>query len=364
MAKSKWNLLYVDDEQQNLISFKATYRRDYNIYTANSGKEAIEVMAQNPIHLIITDQRMPEMTGVQFLEEILPIYPKTIRMILTGYSDVEAIIKAINKGNVFRYITKPWDERELKMTIDNAFQMYDLQINNEQLLKDLKFKVEEQERTLKLFMQYVPEEVVEKALSDSGDSIFEGEEREITVLFCDIRGFTSMSEEMEAKEVVSFLNDYYASMTAVIKKHHGVVNQFVGDEVFAVFGAPKMVMDGEEKAVFCALEMVAAIEKLSLKYQAKYGQKVEVGIGINRGSVVAGNLGSEDKIEYSVTGDTVNTGKRIETLTKNFPNTIFISENVYEKVKKVVEADELDPIHVKGKKEKLQLYHLIGKKEE
>ncbi|MDW7693644.1 adenylate/guanylate cyclase domain-containing protein [Flammeovirgaceae bacterium SG7u.111] len=357
-----FTILYVDDEQQNLISFKAAFRREYKILTSLSGTEAIELLKEHEVHLIISDQRMPEMTGVQFLEKTLPMYPEAIRMVLTGFSDVEAIIDAINKGKVFRYITKPWDENELRMTIENARQLHSLQQKNKGLIMQLKSKVEEQEKTLKLFMKYVPEPIVQKALNDTEESFFEGEQREITVLFCDIRGFTSMSEEMSPKEVVSFLNAYYSIMTAVIKRHNGVVNQFVGDEIFAVFGAPVSYPNNEENAVICAIEMMEKLETLNASHENLLTRHVDMGIGINSGEVVAGNLGSEDKIEYSFTGDTVNTGKRIEMLTKEFPNTILISDDVWQKTKQLVATKTWEPVAVKGKKEKILVHEVLNKK--
>ena len=352
----------MDDEAQNLISFRATFRRDYTIHTAQSGPEALDLLRKEHIQLIITDQRMPGMTGVQFLEKTALEYPETIRMVLTGYSDLEAIIEVINSGRVFRYIQKPWDEQELRMTIENARQIYLLQQNNRRLLKDLQTKVEEQERTLKLFMQYVPQTVVEKALQATSESFFEGEQKEIAVLFCDIRGFTPMSEELSPKEVVGFLNDYYATMTAVVKRHDGTVNQFVGDEVFATFGVPIATPQNELNAVLCALEMMQKREILNEKYWEKFGREIEVGIGINSGEVVAGNLGSEDKLAYSVTGDTVNTGKRIESQTKENPNTILVSERVFEQVADYVQARAWDPIPLKGKKDLAIVYEILGVK--
>ncbi|MEN9522975.1 MAG: hypothetical protein RL065_1352 [Bacteroidota bacterium] len=131
-----YNILYVDDEQHNLNSFKAAFRRHYNVFTALGAKEGIEVLNNNPIHLIITDQRMPEMTGVEFLEKAIGLYPETIRMILTGFSDVEDIIRAINTGRIYRYITKPWQEQELKMTIDLALDSLDLRIRNTELQQE------------------------------------------------------------------------------------------------------------------------------------------------------------------------------------------------------------------------------------
>lgn len=362
MDPKDFTILYVDDEEQNLVSFRATYRRDYKIFTANSGKEGLELMAKNTINLVITDQRMPEMTGIQFLEKVIPEYPDTIRMVLTGFSDIEVIIEAINTGRVFRYINKPWDDTELKMTIENARQIFGLQVNNKTLMTQLKQKVEEQEKTLKLFTKYVPESIVQKSLNSSADTIFDGELREIAVMFCDIRGFTPISEALLPKETVSFLNDFYSLMTDIIRRHNGSVNQFVGDEVFAAFGAPLSFPDNEPNAVFCAIEMIENLPKLNEKYKDKIKQEIQVGIGINSGMVVAGNLGSEERIDYSLTGDTVNTCKRIETLTRDNPNSILISDTVFQKTKQLLILKEWEPVNVKGKKEKIQVYEVLGKK--
>lgn len=124
MTNKKINILYVDDEANNLISFKATFRIKYNIFTAISGPEAIKILENNNINIIITDQRMPEMTGVEFLESILEKHPEPIRLLLTGYADMNAVVDAINKGKIFHYLTKPWNEEELDMTIQRAFDVY------------------------------------------------------------------------------------------------------------------------------------------------------------------------------------------------------------------------------------------------
>jgi class 3 adenylate cyclase len=360
METDKLNILYVDDEEQNLVSFKAAFRRYHNIFTANSGKAGLEILQNENIHLIISDQRMPEMTGIQFLEKVIPAYPDTIRMILTGFSDIEVIIGAINTGRVFRYITKPWDQNELKMTIDNACQFYWLQQKNKKLVEELQQKVLEQEKTLKLFQKYVPEEVVAQTLNAAESDLFKGELRHVTVLFCDVRGFTTFSEQISPREVVDFLNAYYGIMTECIKKHKGIVNQFVGDEIFACFGAPSITLNHEPNAVFCALEMMQRLEKLNQTFEPKLGKKVQIGIGIHSGEVVAGNTGSEERIGYSITGDTVNTGSRIESITRDYPNTILISNPVYEKVKNLVNVKTWEPTILRGKKEPIQLYEVTG----
>ncbi|MFC2098827.1 adenylate/guanylate cyclase domain-containing protein [Bacteroidota bacterium] len=362
MADTKFPLLYVDDEEYNLISFEATFRKEYKVFTAISGVEGLEIMRNNDIRLIITDQRMPEMTGMEFLEKTIPEFPHTIRIILTGFSDIGVIIEAINNGGVFRYITKPWDENELRMTIENAKHLYELQSRNRDLMESLKLKVEEQEQTLKLFIKYVPEQIVTKSLENSQESIFEGEVMNVVVLFCDIRGFTPMSEELEPKEVVAFLNDYYAIMTDIVKQYKGSVNQFVADEIFASFGALDTYPDIEVNAVVCGIKMMEALFLLNEKYSKKFKREIQMGIGINDGEVVAGNVGSEDRIRYSLTGDTVNTGKRIESLTKDHPNSVLISDGVYQKTKLLINAKAWEPVYVKGKKEKILVYEVSGLK--
>ena len=147
MRKQKPHILYVDDEPNNLTVFRSTFRRVYKVHLANSAQEALDLLenSEDEIPLIVTDQRMPEMTGVQFLEKVVEKYPETIRMILTGFSDVEAIIQAINQGGVYRYITKPWDKDELKITFDNALESFRLKKENKSLVLNLKQANEELE---------------------------------------------------------------------------------------------------------------------------------------------------------------------------------------------------------------------------
>lgn len=122
--KQKISILYVDDEENNLISLKATFRIKYKVFTAISGDEALKILEKNEIHIIISDQRMPNMTGVEFLEKVLEAYTKPIRILLTGYADMEAIVDAVNRGKIFHYLTKPWSADELSKTIERAYAVY------------------------------------------------------------------------------------------------------------------------------------------------------------------------------------------------------------------------------------------------
>ncbi|MEX2594472.1 MAG: response regulator [Anditalea sp.] len=137
METDKIKVLYVDDEANNLQAFKATFRRDYKIFLAESAKEGRELLKAQEVDVIITDQRMPEETGVDFLESVIPLYPEPIRILLTGYTDVQAVIDSINKGQVYHYLTKPWEEDYLRTVVKNAYEVYALRKENKQLTDSL-----------------------------------------------------------------------------------------------------------------------------------------------------------------------------------------------------------------------------------
>ena len=135
MRNERIKVLYVDDEEANLKAFKATFRRDMDVYLALSADEALTFLAGNTVHVIISDQRMPNMTGSEFLAVARERHPRTMRMLLTGYSDIDAVIEAINKGGIYAYATKPWDPNDLKLRIEQAYEVYALRDDREQLLQ-------------------------------------------------------------------------------------------------------------------------------------------------------------------------------------------------------------------------------------
>ena len=124
MAEKVISILYVDDEMINLLSFRAVYRSKYIIHTAISAEEGLEILDKNEVHIVITDQRMPNMTGVEFLEKVIETHPAPIRILLTGYTDMSAIIAAVNKGNIYHYLNKPWDDKEMSRVIEEAYDVY------------------------------------------------------------------------------------------------------------------------------------------------------------------------------------------------------------------------------------------------
>lgn len=137
MSAQHIHILYIDDEVHNLNAFKASFRRLYTVFTATSAEEAEEILAREHIQIIISDQRMPKITGIEFFESILDKYPEPIRMLLTGYADINAVIDAINKGQVYKYFSKPWNDDELRQNIDKAYEVFALRKENKELTAKL-----------------------------------------------------------------------------------------------------------------------------------------------------------------------------------------------------------------------------------
>jgi len=130
-------LLYIDDEEYNLIAFHATFRRDFQVFTAPSAAEGLKILQSNDIHVILSDQRMPGMTGIEFFESIVNAFPDPVRILITGYSDIKAVIDAINKGQVYKYLSKPWDNDTLGNFVHKAYEVYRLRKDNIELHQKL-----------------------------------------------------------------------------------------------------------------------------------------------------------------------------------------------------------------------------------
>ncbi len=252
--------------------------------------------------------------------------------------------------------------KQIVVQMELKKQSQQLQQLNAGLLKDLQHRIEQKDEILRLFSRFVPPEVIAQHLQSKSPDFDDAELKYCAILFCDIRGYTTMVENIPAKNAVAILNTFYNVMSDVIKTFSGVVVQYVGDEIFAIFGPPFSFPQYERNAVFCALEMMNQVSTINELCKQYTDMPMKIGIGINAGEVITGTLGSDEKIEYCVTGDNVNTAKRIEALTKDNPNTILISETVYEEVKELIDVKILDPIVVKGKSQPLQIYEVIDKK--
>jgi adenylate cyclase len=215
----------------------------------------------------------------------------------------------------------------------------------------------------RMFSSYVSKRIVDELIRDPSKAKLGGDRKEITVLFSDIRGFTSFSEKLQPEEVVSLLNEYLGAMTEIVFEHEGTLDKFVGDAIVALWGAPIGQPDHAERGVRCALAMIDRLKKLQDKWKAEGKHVIDIGIGINTGEMVVGNIGAPGKkMDYTVIGDNVNLGARLEGLTRQYNNHIIISEYTYAKVKDAVQAKELGTVTVKGKQKPVVVYDVTGLK--
>lgn len=206
------------------------------------------------------------------------------------------------------------------------------------------------------FKRYVSKQVVDELLDDDTKLNLGGEKREVTVLFSDIRGFTSMSEKMTPEEVVSTLNEYFSLMIDIVFKNNGTLDKIIGDELMIVYGAPTSSKDDTQRALKTAIEMQEKINDFNRNREKKKEVPIKVGIGINKGLVVSGNIGSRELMDYTVIGDTVNLGARLCSAAG--PNKIIVSKTVWESTRKLYRFKRLKPIKVKGKKNEINIYEV------
>ena len=209
------------------------------------------------------------------------------------------------------------------------------------------------------FQYYLTASVINELLKDPTKLKLGGDKKDLTVMFSDIRGFTTISEKLTPEELVHLLNEYLTAMTDIVFKYEGLLDKYIGDAIMAVFGAPVDQPDHALRSCRTALEMMATLKGLQQKWAAEGRPFVDIGVGINSGDMVVGNMGSNMRFDYTVMGDNVNLSSRLEGINKEYGTHIVISEFTYEVVKEEVFCRELDAVRVKGKKLPVKIYELI-----
>lgn len=217
----------------------------------------------------------------------------------------------------------------------------------------------EKRKVKKAFQYYLTSSVVNEVLKNPEKLKLGGEKKELSVLFSDIRGFTSISEKMTPEELVHLLNEYLTTMTDIVFSNDGLLDKYIGDAVMAVFGAPIDQPDHASRACKTALEMIRNLEILNEEWQKRGIPKIKIGVGISSGPMVVGNMGSERRFDYTVMGDTVNLGSRLESITKFYGVSIILSEESYLQVKDNFVCRELDIVKVSGKERPSKIYELL-----
>ena len=218
----------------------------------------------------------------------------------------------------------------------------------------------ERNKIQSLFGMYVDPQIVKGIMNDDISMEQKGREQEISVLFTDIRGYTRMTEQMDPQNVISFLNEYFTSMTEVIMGYNGMVDKYIGDSIMCLFGTPVATDTHRDDALQAAMEMQGIFELWTGNWESTYGIRPAMGIGVASGKAVVGNVGSFQKISYTAVGDTINVGARLEGLSK--PGEVLISQDTYTKLgeesRGKFDFEALEPIEIKGKTGTHQVYRM------
>lgn len=207
--------------------------------------------------------------------------------------------------------------------------------------------------------KYLSQDIMKNVVQNIDDIRLGGKKANVTVLFADIRGFTSMSEKMTAEEVSVILNEYFSEIEPIITKYNGVINKFIGDAVMAIFGEPIQDINHPQNAVKCACEMLKKVDQLQDKWLFEGKPKIEIGIGINTGEAFVGNIGSEKRLEYTVIGDMVNLASRIESYNKVYKTNMLISSSTYSYVSDIVDVIKIADVTIRGKAKKMDIYEVL-----
>ncbi|MEO7271514.1 MAG: adenylate/guanylate cyclase domain-containing protein, partial [Vicinamibacterales bacterium] len=224
-----------------------------------------------------------------------------------------------------------------------------------------RYFVEDREKRMVkgLFGRYVSKDVYDQLLDNPGLAQLGGRRRQMTVLFSDIRGFTSITEKGEPEELVGQLNEYFTRMVDIVFRNHGTVDKFVGDMVMALFGAPVDDVHHAEHAVVAATEMVRELGVLNERWASQGRARLDIGIGVNSGDMIAGNIGSSSIMSYTVIGDNVNLGSRLESLNKDYHTRIIISDATRSQLTGSYELRPLGNVVVKGKTRAVAIFEVV-----
>ncbi|MEK7203203.1 MAG: adenylate/guanylate cyclase domain-containing protein, partial [Patescibacteria group bacterium] len=220
----------------------------------------------------------------------------------------------------------------------------------------------EKQQMKNVFSHYVSPEVIKEILADPNKLELGGEKKELTILFSDIRGFTTISENLPPEKLVQLLNKYLGAMSDLIMESNGVVDKYIGDAIMAFWGAPVKQPNHAQLACETALRMISVLNEKQNEWRKKFGVELRIGIGINTGQAIIGNMGSSKRFDYTIIGDSVNIASRLEGLTKQYGVPIIISDCVKNQAGDKFLFRYLDKTTVKGKKEAIEIYELVGLK--
>jgi adenylate cyclase len=351
------SILVVDDDPINRTLLTRSLMRDgHRVRSAANGRLALELLEDVAFDCILLDVLMPEMDGFEVLERLRE--SRRLRevpvIVISGLEESETVVRCLEMG-AEDYLTKPFDPVLLRARISGGLAR--------KRLHDL-----ERDRVRGLFARFVPEAVVDQVLASTDEYLrLGGERREVTVVFSDIRGFTSFSEGRPPDQVIDVLNRYLTVMSDVIQDHGGTLVSYMGDGIMAVFGAPIELPDHADRAVAAARAMSGeTLERFNESLRAEgIGEGFRIGVGLNSGPVMAGNVGSERRLEYAAIGDTTNTASRVEGLTKRTGHMVLMTQATQSRLRREARGvAHVGDLEVRGRREPVSVWTFAAEREE
>ena len=341
-------LLFVDDEVDIVDSLHRSFRKGYRTLKATSGKEAIKILSEQVIDLIICDQRMPDVSGDQVLKYALEQQPHAIRILLTGYADTESLVRCINEAQIYKYLSKPWEPEMLRLTVVRALENKDLSTQKKLITSAL--------------TQYVSSKVVEQIMADPSRLQLGGERKNLSILFSDLEGFSRLAECMTPESLTALLNDYLTDMSNIILDEGGTLDKYLGDGIVAFWNAPLDQDDHAARACRAALRCQQRLAERADDFKAQAGAELKARIGIHTGEVIVGNMGSKVRFDYSILGDAANLASRLESANKYFNTEIMVSEATWQQAGGDLNFSgrELGMIKVMGRDTPVKVFELQG----
>ena len=318
-------ILAVDDEPDFELLIKQRFRRqirdeEFEFRFAHHGEEALAALAAEPdIELMLLDINMPVMDGLTLLSELNERQLDVQAIIVSAYGDMLNLRTAMNRG-AFDFVTKPVDLGDLEITVRKA-------LANVAKLREMDRQRMAAERARNNLSRYFSPNIVE-LLAAQDEPLGAGRRETVAVLFADIVAFTRMAEAMDPEEVLALLREFHTRMTAEIFASGGTVDQYMGDGIIAVFGATAASPNDAASALNCAEMMLETLERWNQEREAEGDARLDIGIGLNYGPVVLGDVGSEHGMSFTAIGDTVNTAARLQTLTRSLKTQLVVSDSV------------------------------------
>ncbi len=348
-ASERPTVLVVDDTPANLSLLANLLKDQYRVKVANNGIKALELAAATPPDLVLLDIMMPEMDGYEVCRRLKAVEATRLVPVifLTAKTEVEDEELGFSVGAVdfiHKPISPPIVAARVKTHLEIKSLHDSLQMQNEFIKKT--------------FGRYMSDEVVKKLLESPDGLRLGGESLTVTIVMTDLRGFSAISEKHPPEAVVEMLNNYLSDMTGIIFKYSGTINEIIGDAILILFGAPTMRADDADRAIACALEMQLAMEKVNRRNREQNMPELEMGIGINTGKVVAGNIGSDMRVKYAVVGSNVNLAGRVESFTVG--GQVLITESTLTATSLNVSIGGKISVPFKGLEKPVNVYDVTG----